>query len=97
MEPLSALQVSAGEGTGGGVNGPGYLPITHRPFLTAATCSQLGQELLVAGGNVVDAGVGAALCLAVVHPHATGLGQCDRWARDRDSNLGPSQWPLPQD
>ncbi|CAH6785979.1 glutathione hydrolase 6 [Phodopus roborovskii] len=40
----------------------------------AATCSQLGQELLVAGGNVVDAGVGAALCLAVVHPHATGLG-----------------------
>ncbi|XP_040605019.1 glutathione hydrolase 6 [Mesocricetus auratus] len=40
----------------------------------AATCSQLGQELLVDGGNVVDAGVGAALCLAVVHPHATGLG-----------------------
>ncbi|XP_012666384.1 glutathione hydrolase 6 isoform X3 [Otolemur garnettii] len=42
----------------------------------AATCSDLGRELLVAGGNVVDAGVGAALCLAVVHPHATGLGQC---------------------
>ncbi|XP_073737600.1 glutathione hydrolase 6 isoform X1 [Callorhinus ursinus] len=40
----------------------------------AATCSHLGRELLVAGGNVVDAGVGAALCLAVVHPHATGLG-----------------------
>ncbi|XP_077021717.1 glutathione hydrolase 6 [Tamandua tetradactyla] len=40
----------------------------------AAVCSRLGRELLVAGGNVVDAGVGAALCLAVVHPHATGLG-----------------------
>ncbi|XP_013219228.2 glutathione hydrolase 6 [Ictidomys tridecemlineatus] len=40
----------------------------------AATCSHLGQELLAAGGNVVDAGVGASLCLAVVHPHATGLG-----------------------
>ncbi|XP_075850053.1 glutathione hydrolase 6 isoform X2 [Microcebus murinus] len=43
----------------------------------AATCSHLGRELLVAGGNVVDAGVGAALCLAVVHPHATGLDCCD--------------------
>ncbi|XP_004684810.1 PREDICTED: gamma-glutamyltransferase 6 isoform X1 [Condylura cristata] len=40
----------------------------------AATCSHQGRELLAAGGNVVDAGVGAALCLAVVHPHATGLG-----------------------
>ncbi|KAL1778585.1 gamma-glutamyltransferase 6 [Sigmodon hispidus] len=55
---------------------------SHRPGVyhhgaiisPAATCSQLGQELLVAGGNVVDAGIGAALCLAVVHPHATGLG-----------------------
>lgn len=74
-----------------GANGPGHLPITHRPFLTAATCSQVGQELLVAGGNVVDAGVGAALCLAVVHPHSTGLGQCDLWALNRDSNPGPSQ------
>ncbi|XP_006863343.1 PREDICTED: gamma-glutamyltransferase 6 [Chrysochloris asiatica] len=40
----------------------------------AASCSSLGRELLVAGGNVVDAGVGAALCLSVVHPHSTGLG-----------------------
>nr|XP_015292961.2 glutathione hydrolase 6 isoform X4 [Macaca fascicularis] len=45
----------------------------------AATCSHLGRELLVAGGNVVDAGVGAALCLAVVHPHATGLDCCEPW------------------
>lgn len=45
-------------------------------FLAVATCSHLGRELLIAGGNVVDAGVGAALCLAVVHPHTTGLGQC---------------------
>ncbi|XP_069857494.1 glutathione hydrolase 6 isoform X1 [Dipodomys merriami] len=40
----------------------------------AATCSHMGRELLVAGGNVVDAGIGAALCLAVIHPHLTGLG-----------------------
>ncbi|XP_064127684.1 glutathione hydrolase 6 isoform X4 [Loxodonta africana] len=41
-----------------------------------AIISPAGQELLVAGGNVVDAGVGAALCLSVVHPHTTGLGHC---------------------
>ncbi|XP_075415314.1 glutathione hydrolase 6 isoform X1 [Tenrec ecaudatus] len=40
----------------------------------AEACSAMGRELLVAGGNVVDAGVGAALCLSVVHPHTTGLG-----------------------
>ncbi|XP_006899861.1 PREDICTED: gamma-glutamyltransferase 6 [Elephantulus edwardii] len=41
---------------------------------SAAACSSLGRELLESGGNIVDAGVGAALCLSVVHPHATGLG-----------------------
>lgn len=60
------------------------------PFLAAATCSHLGQELLVAGGNVVDAGVGAALCLAVVHPHATGLGQLPT-ALHSNSNPRPGQ------
>nr|XP_010968258.1 glutathione hydrolase 6 isoform X2 [Camelus bactrianus] len=54
-------------------HGPGVYP--HGAIISpAATCSHLGQELLVAGGNVVDAGIGAALCLAVVHPHTTGLG-----------------------
>ncbi|XP_075774036.1 glutathione hydrolase 6 [Pelodiscus sinensis] len=38
------------------------------------TCSRLGKEALLAGGNVVDAGVAAALCLGLVHPHAGGLG-----------------------
>ncbi|XP_043834894.1 glutathione hydrolase 6 [Dromiciops gliroides] len=37
-------------------------------------CSILGRDLLLDGGNVVDAGVGTALCLALVHPHETGLG-----------------------
>ncbi|KAI5757201.1 GGT6 [Gulo gulo luscus] len=44
-------------------------------------------ELLVAGGNVVDAGVGAALCLAVVHPHTTGLG-ATFWALFHNSSSG---------
>ncbi|XP_014688111.2 glutathione hydrolase 6 [Equus asinus] len=55
----------------------------------AATCSHLGRELLVAGGNVVDAGVGAALCLAVVHPHATGLGAMF-WGLFHNSSSGNS-------
>ncbi|XP_026903237.1 glutathione hydrolase 6 [Acinonyx jubatus] len=55
----------------------------------AATCSHLGRELLVAGGNVVDAGVGAALCLAVVHPHATGLG-ATFWGLFHNSTSGSS-------
>ncbi|EDL12680.1 glutathione hydrolase 6 isoform 1 [Mus musculus] len=70
---------------------------SHRPGVyhhsaiisPAATCSQLGQELLVAGGNVVDAGVGAALCLAVVHPHATGLG-ATFWGLFYNSSSGNS-------
>ncbi|XP_040857271.1 glutathione hydrolase 6 isoform X1 [Ochotona curzoniae] len=55
----------------------------------AATCSHLGQELLVAGGNIVDAGVGAALCLAVVHPHTTGLGAVF-WGLFHNSSSGNS-------
>ena len=66
-------------GVAQGKKGAGLLvPAPHLktvPSLTAAECSHLGRELFVAGGNIVDAGVGAALCLAVVHPHATGLGQ----------------------
>ncbi|XP_053304862.1 glutathione hydrolase 6 [Spea bombifrons] len=38
------------------------------------TCSRIGRELLASGGNVVDAGIAAAFCLAVVHPHSTSLG-----------------------
>ncbi|XP_064127681.1 glutathione hydrolase 6 isoform X1 [Loxodonta africana] len=55
----------------------------------AATCSNLGRELLVAGGNVVDAGVGAALCLSVVHPHTTGLGAVF-WGLFHNSSSGNS-------
>ncbi|XP_020019070.1 glutathione hydrolase 6 isoform X2 [Castor canadensis] len=55
----------------------------------AATCSHLGQRLLVAGGNVVDAGVGVALCLAVVHPHTTGLGAMF-WGLFHNSSSGNS-------
>ncbi|XP_062969068.1 glutathione hydrolase 6 isoform X1 [Cynocephalus volans] len=70
---------------------------SHRPGVyhhgaiisPAATCTHVGQELLVAGGNVVDAGVGAALCLAVVHPHATGLG-ATFWGLFHNSSSGNS-------
>ncbi|KAM6164623.1 glutathione hydrolase 6 [Rhynchocyon petersi] len=55
----------------------------------AATCSSLGRELFVDGGNVVDAGVGAALCLSVVHPHTTGLGAMF-WGLFHNSSSGNS-------
>ncbi|XP_026519074.1 glutathione hydrolase 6-like, partial [Terrapene carolina triunguis] len=46
----------------------------HATLITSSkTCSRLGKDLLVAGGNVVDAGIAAALCLGLVHPHAGGL------------------------
>ncbi|XP_048383756.1 glutathione hydrolase 6 [Stegostoma tigrinum] len=37
-------------------------------------CSSFAKEILIEGGNAVDAGVSAMLCLGVVHPHSTGIG-----------------------
>ncbi|OCT56906.1 glutathione hydrolase 6 [Xenopus laevis] len=37
-------------------------------------CSRIGKEMLQDGGTVVDAGIAAVLCLAVIHPHTTSLG-----------------------
>ncbi|XP_078252957.1 glutathione hydrolase 6 [Rhinoraja longicauda] len=37
-------------------------------------CSAFAKEILLEGGNAVDAGVVAMMCLGVVHPHSTGIG-----------------------
>ncbi|KAM4689873.1 glutathione hydrolase 6, partial [Rhinophrynus dorsalis] len=37
-------------------------------------CSHAAKQVLQSEGSVVDAGIAAALCLAVVHPHTTSLG-----------------------
>ncbi|KAG8007418.1 Glutathione hydrolase 7 [Nibea albiflora] len=37
-------------------------------------CTALGQRVLHDGGSSVDAAIVAALCLGVVHPHASGVG-----------------------
>ncbi|XP_022380532.1 gamma-glutamyltransferase 6 isoform X2 [Enhydra lutris kenyoni] len=73
-------QGSAAPRPGGHSHAPG---VYHH----GAIISPAGQKLLIAGGNVVDAGVGAALCLAVVHPHTTGLG-ATFWALFHNSSSG---------
>uniref|UniRef100_A0A8C5L116 Gamma-glutamyltransferase 6 n=1 Tax=Jaculus jaculus TaxID=51337 RepID=A0A8C5L116_JACJA len=82
---LAARQLHNRDSSAGSFRGAVTPPASrhsHRPGVyhhgaiisPSAVCSHLGQKLLVAGGNVVDAGVGTAVCLTVVHPHATGLG-----------------------
>ncbi|XP_059764375.1 glutathione hydrolase 6 [Balaenoptera ricei] len=96
---LAARQLRS-SGASPGTLGSGAAPASghsHRPGVyhrggiisPTATCSHLGPELFVAGGNVMDAGVGAALCLAVVHPHATGLGAMF-WGLFHNSSSGNS-------
>ncbi|XP_075043476.1 glutathione hydrolase 6 [Mixophyes fleayi] len=48
----------------------------HRAVVVSdsETCSTVARDLLQSGGSVVDAGIAAVLCLAVVHPHTTSLG-----------------------
>ncbi|XP_040276594.1 glutathione hydrolase 6, partial [Bufo bufo] len=41
---------------------------------SAESCSGVARDWLAGGGSVVDAGIAAVLCLAVVHPHAVSLG-----------------------
>uniref|UniRef100_A0A8C0DL18 Gamma-glutamyltransferase 6 n=1 Tax=Balaenoptera musculus TaxID=9771 RepID=A0A8C0DL18_BALMU len=63
--------------------------VYHRGGIFSPPRAPTWVELFVAGGNVVDAGVGAALCLAVVHPHATGLGAMF-WGLFHNSSSGNS-------
>nr|XP_033785141.1 glutathione hydrolase 6 [Geotrypetes seraphini] len=47
----------------------------HATVITESElCSTMGKDALIAGGNVIDAGISAMLCLGIVHPHAAGLG-----------------------
>ncbi|XP_063050428.1 glutathione hydrolase 6 isoform X2 [Engraulis encrasicolus] len=51
-------------------------PLFHNAAIItpSAVCSRAGRKLLQDGGNVVDAGIAALLCLGVVHPHTSGIG-----------------------
>lgn len=37
-------------------------------------CSEAGRDILLAGGNAVEAAISTLLCIGVVHPHLSGLG-----------------------
>uniref|UniRef100_A0A0M3IMJ1 Gamma-glutamyltransferase n=1 Tax=Ascaris lumbricoides TaxID=6252 RepID=A0A0M3IMJ1_ASCLU len=37
-------------------------------------CSEIGRNVLIEGGNAVDAAIAVLICLGVVHPMSSGLG-----------------------
>ncbi|XP_036593453.1 glutathione hydrolase 6 [Trichosurus vulpecula] len=79
--------------TSGHHHSPGIYP--HGAVISESdTCSILGRDLLLDGGNVVDAGVGTALCLALVHPHQTGLGAVF-WALFHNSSANQTMALMP--
>lgn len=40
----------------------------------AVPCSAIGKDVLVEGGNAVDAAIAAMFCTGTVHPHTSGIG-----------------------
>lgn len=37
-------------------------------------CSEIGRDVLIEGGNAVDALISSLLCIGVVNPQSSGLG-----------------------
>ncbi|XP_074136461.1 glutathione hydrolase 6 isoform X1 [Sminthopsis crassicaudata] len=93
QEVAAAKTQSLDHHTSGHHHSPGVYP--HGAVISESdTCSTLGRDLLLDGGNVVDAGVGTALCLALVHPHETGLGAVF-WALFHNSSSNQTMALMP--
>ncbi|XP_029442759.1 glutathione hydrolase 6 [Rhinatrema bivittatum] len=60
---------------GGGQHHHGDGVYHHATVITdSVICSDIGKGILKDGGNIIDAGISATLCLGIIHPHVAGIG-----------------------
>ena len=54
--------------------GPSQIPNRIGIVTQDERCSEIGADMVRAGGNSIDAFIAASFCLSVVHPFSSGIG-----------------------